>query len=53
MVLSSSGVFPASGSAVSNFSTGNDSPVRLAWVKNKSLQDKMRRSAGIMSPAAS
>jgi hypothetical protein len=31
------GVLPTV-AGISNFSTGNDSPVRLAWIKNKSLQ---------------
>ena len=39
-------------SLASNFSTGSDSPVRLDWITNRSLQETRRRSAGIMSPAA-
>ena len=38
---------------VSNFSTGSDSPVRLDWMMNRSFEERMRRSAGIMSPAES
>ena len=38
-------------SRASNFSTGMDSPVRLAWMMNRSLLESSRRSAGIMSPA--
>ena len=39
--------------SAANFSTGNDSPVRLAWMRNRSLHDSNRTSAGIMSPAES
>ena len=35
------------------FSTGTDSPVRLAWLQNRSLAASTRASPGIMSPAAS
>ena len=33
------------------FSTGSLSPVRLAWLTNRSFVSMMRTSAGIMSPA--
>jgi hypothetical protein len=52
MFLSSSGDVVAIARARRTFSTGIDSPVRLAWMMNRSLQDRMRTSAGIMSPAA-
>ncbi len=52
-LLSSSGGRLAASSRPANFSTGNDSPVRLAWMRNRSLQASSRTSAGIMSPAAS
>ena len=51
-LLSSSGATPARVSGASNFSTGNDSPVRLAWLMNRSFAESTRTSAGIMSPAA-
>ena len=35
----------------SNFSTGSDSPVRMDWLMNKSLDCSRRTSAGTMSPA--
>ena len=35
MLLSSSGATPVRVSAASNFSTGNDSPVRLAWLMKR------------------
>ena len=34
-----------------NFSIGSLSPVKLAWLTNKSFASKIRTSAGIMSPA--
>jgi hypothetical protein len=40
-------------SRASNFSIGSDSPVRLACMTNRSLEEITRRSAGIMSPAES
>ncbi len=52
MLLSSSGATPVRVSTASNFSTGNDSPVRLAWLMNRSLAPSTRTSAGTMSPAA-
>ena len=36
-----------------NFSTGNDSPVRLPWLTKRSLEESTRTSPGIMSPAES
>ena len=44
---------PAIPCPTSNFSTGNDSPVREPWMTNRSLAETIRTSAGIMSPAAS
>ena len=35
------------------FSTGIDSPVRVAWMTNRSLAERSRTSPGIMSPAES
>ena len=40
-------------SASWNFSTGNDSPVRLPWLTKRSLEESTRTSPGIMSPADS
>ena len=34
-----------------DFSTGSLSPVRADWLKNRSLALRIRRSAGIISPA--
>ena len=51
MFFPSSGEAGATVSRASNFSTGRDSPVRLAWMMNRSLLESSRRSAGIMSPA--
>ena len=39
--------------AASVFSTGMDSPVRVAWMTNRSLADRSRTSPGTMSPAES
>ena len=39
------------GRASPSFSTASLSPVRADWLTNKSLAPRMRRSAGIMSPA--
>jgi len=39
--------------SISNFSTGNDSPVSEPSMMKKSLAATIRTSAGIMSPAAS
>src|SRR5581483_5255441 len=49
--VSSSGEMLARASEASNFSTGIDSPVRVAWVRKRSLEEMIRTSAGIMSPA--
>ena len=35
------------------FSTGIDSPVSADWVTKKSFADRIRKSAGMMLPAAS
>ena len=43
---SSSGLLVVGFPGSSNFSTGKDSPVRLAWMMNKSLQDSMRTIGG-------
>ena len=51
MFFPSKGEAGATASRASNFSTGRDSPVRLAWMMNRSLLESRRRSAGIMSPA--
>src|SRR5665213_47065 len=40
-------------SLASVFSTGNDSPVSVAWMMNKSFEVSSRTSPGIMSPAES
>ena len=40
-------------SRASVFSTGMDSPVRVAWMTNRSLAESSRTSPGIMSPAES
>ncbi len=50
---SSMGDLPGGPLSVSNFSTGNDSPVNEPWMTNRSLAETIRMSAGIMSPAAS
>lgn len=39
--------------SVSYFSTGSASPVRMAWLMNRSRDCSSRMSAGIMSPACS
>ncbi len=38
--------------AGADFSTGNDSPVRMAWLMKRSFAETRRKSAGTMSPAA-
>ncbi len=43
--------FSATLPSASYFSTGMDSPVRIAWLTNRSFDDNSRTSAGIMSPA--
>ena len=43
--------FSATLPRASYFSTGMDSPVRIAWLTNRSFDDNSRTSAGIMSPA--
>jgi hypothetical protein len=49
--LISVGEVTALASASWNFSTGNDSPVRLPWLTKRSLAESTRTSPGIMSPA--
>ena len=49
----SSGEWPSGETTWSVFSTGMDSPVRLAWLIKRSLAETIRASAGIMSPAQS
>ena len=49
----SSGDWRPGGTGASDFSTGIDSPVRLDWMRNRSLAAISRTSAGIMSPAES
>ena len=53
MFLSSVGELAVLGSGSWNFSTGNDSPVRLPWLTKRSLEESTRTSPGIMSPADS
>ena len=53
MLDSSSGESLSLVTRASNFSTGMDSPVRLAWIENRSLELTTRTSPGIMSPAES
>jgi len=50
--LYSSGLRLALIAELANFSTGSLSPVRDAWLINKSFAVIMRISAGTMSPAA-
>ena len=52
MFLSSVGELAVVVSGSWNFSIGSDSPVRLPWLTKRSLQDRIRTSPGIMSPAA-
>ncbi len=52
MFLSSTAEVTVSGSTVSNFSTGIDSPVSAPWMTKRSFAARSRTSAGIMSPAA-
>ena len=49
----SNGEIPARVSRASNFSTGRLSPVSVAWMMKRSLQESKRTSPGIMSPAES
>jgi hypothetical protein len=51
--LSISMACAADSRARANFSTGSDSPVKAAWLRNKSLALTTRMSAGMRSPAAS
>lgn len=50
-MLARSVTFSCGSHTAAFFSTGSLSPVRLAWLRNKSFASRMRRSAGIMSPA--
>ena len=52
-VSHSSGLLCCGSRLVATFSTGSDSPVSEAWATNRSRACTTRRSAGIISPAAS
>ncbi len=52
-VSHSSGLLCCGSRLWATFSTGRDSPVSEAWATNRSRAWRIRKSAGIMSPAAS